>query len=115
MKLHSWNEIPQEQMSPTVTRQVIHSETMTVAKLSLLKGCLVPLHSHPNEQLSHIESGSLLFIVGGQEIIVKAGQVLQIPPHVPHSAEALEDTVATDMFSPPRQDWISGDDAYLRK
>jgi quercetin dioxygenase-like cupin family protein len=88
---------------------------MTVAKLIIKKGCIVPEHSHVNEQLSYIETGSLLFRIDGKEIHVKAGEVIQIPPNVPHSAEALEDCTATDMFSPPRQDWIKGDDAYLRK
>lgn len=115
MKLHQWNQIPKEEMSPVFTRQVIHSDTMTFAKLVIKKGCIVPEHSHPNEQLSYIESGSLLFKIGGREILVKGGEVLQIPGNVPHSAEAMEDSIATDLFSPPRQDWITGDDAYLRK
>ena len=55
------------------------------------------------------------FVLGGKEVILSAGETLQIPPNVPHSAEALEDAVAVDVFSPPREDWIRGDDAYLRK
>jgi quercetin dioxygenase-like cupin family protein len=115
MKLHQWNEIEREEMSPVFARRVIHSDTMTVARLEIKKGCVVPLHSHPNEQLSCIESGCLLFRIDGREVLVKGGEVLQIPGGVPHSAEALEDSIATDLFSPPRQDWITGDDAYLRK
>jgi len=61
-----------------------------------------------------IEQGSMRFMLGGVEKIVRAGEVLQIPPHVPHSAEALEDCIVVDLFSPPREDWIRGDDAYLR-
>ncbi len=114
MKLHQWNQIPKEQMNPQFARQVIHSETMTVAKVYLVKGSVVREHSHPNEQLSYIEKGKLLFRMNGEEIIVSAGEVLQIPPHVPHSAEALEETEGIDLFSPPRQDWITGSDAYLR-
>jgi quercetin dioxygenase-like cupin family protein len=114
MKLHQWNQIPREQMNPWFARQVIHSDSMTVAKVYLAKGSVVPEHSHPNEQLSYIETGSLLFRLNGLEQIVSAGEVLQIPANVPHSAEALEETSGIDIFSPPRQDWISGDDAYLR-
>jgi len=62
-----------------------------------------------------VEQGALKFVLGGKEIVVKAGEVLQIPPHLPHSAEALEDSIAMDLFSPVREDWIRGDDAYLRK
>jgi quercetin dioxygenase-like cupin family protein len=115
MQLYEWNRIEKEQMSPSFARQVIHGETMTVARVYLKQGCLVPEHSHHNEQLSMLEQGSLRFVIGGVEKLVKAGQVLRIPPHVPHSAEALEDSIAVDLFSPIREDWIRGDDAYLRK
>jgi quercetin dioxygenase-like cupin family protein len=114
MRHYQWNGIPVETMSPLVTRQVIHAETITVARLVLKKGAFVPLHSHINEQISTIESGSLRFVVDGREIVVKAGETLVIPPNIPHLAEAHEDCTATDTFSPVREDWIRGDDAYLR-
>jgi quercetin dioxygenase-like cupin family protein len=115
MQLYEWNQVKKEQLNPSFARQVIHGETMTVARVYLKKGCVVPEHSHPNEQISMLEQGSLRFVIAGEEILVKAGEVLRIPPHVPHSAEALEDAVAVDLFSPVREDWIRGDDAYLRK
>lgn len=115
MQLYEWNRIEKEQLNPSFARQVIHGETMTVARVYLNKGCLVPEHSHLNEQISMLEQGTLRFVIGGVERILKAGQVLRIPPHVPHSAEALEDAIAVDLFSPIREDWIRGDDAYLRK
>ena len=115
MHLYEWDRIEKEQMSPTFARQVIHGETMTVARVYLSKGCAVPEHSHHNEQISMLEKGALRFVIGGVEKVVKAGEVLRIPPHVPHSAEALEDSIAVDLFSPIREDWIRGDDAYLRK
>jgi len=115
MQLYEWNQIEKEQLNPRAARQVIHGDTMTVARLYLAKGCFVPEHSHRNEQISMMEQGSLRFVVAGREQIVKAGEVLRIPPHVPHSAEALEDSIAVDLFSPPREDWQRGDDAYLRK
>jgi quercetin dioxygenase-like cupin family protein len=115
MQRYEWSAIETEQLNPLITRQVIHSETMTVAKLHLKQGCVVPEHSHPNEQISMMDQGVLRFIIGGEEVIVRAGQALRIPPGIPHSAEALEDSIATDLFSPPREDWIRGDDAYLRR
>jgi len=115
MQLYEWTRVEKEQMNPSFARQVIHGENITVARVYLKKGCLVPEHSHPNEQISMLEQGTLRFVIGGVEKVVKAGQVLHIPPHVPHSAEALEDSVAVDLFSPIREDWIRGDDAYLRK
>ena len=115
MQLYEWNRIEKEQLNPMFARQVIHADTMTVARVYLKSGCFVPEHSHHNEQVSMVEQGALRFVVGSQEMVVKAGEVLRIPPHVPHSAEALEDSIATDLFSPSRDDWKRGDDAYLRK
>jgi quercetin dioxygenase-like cupin family protein len=79
------------------------------------KGAHVPLHSHPNEQLTYVLEGALLFRIDGREFTVRAGEVLTIPPNMPHEAFALEDTVDLDIFNPPRQDWIDRDDAYLRE
>jgi quercetin dioxygenase-like cupin family protein len=73
------------------------------------------MHHHHNEQITYILEGALRFVVGGKEVVVHAGEVLCIPPHVPHEAFALEDTVDLDIFNPPRQDWIDRDDAYLRR
>jgi quercetin dioxygenase-like cupin family protein len=101
-------------MSPLISRQVLNGAGITLARLVLRKGAVVPLHSHVNEQISTIDSGSLRFVVDGEEIVVKAGETLVIPPNVPHMAEAHEDCTATDIFTPVREDWVRGDDAYLR-
>jgi quercetin dioxygenase-like cupin family protein len=111
---YNWSQIPEEILNPLLGRKMINSRHVTVARIRLDKGAVVPMHSHPNEQISMIESGCLRFEVAGEEKTLRAGDVLVIPPDVPHLAEALEDTQAIDIFSPPRQDWISGDDAYLR-
>jgi len=115
MKLHRWTEIEKEQLNPLFARQVIHAAQMTVARVYLAKGCAVPEHSHVNEQISIIEKGRLLFRLQGQEIVVGPGEALEIPPNVPHSAVALDDMEGIDLFTPVREDWRSGDDAYLRR
>ena len=115
MQLYDWETLEKEELSSTFARQVIHADTLTVARVFLKKGCKVPEHSHHNEQISIIEKGSLRFVLDGKEQLVKAGQILRIPAHVPHSAEAPEDCVGVDVFSPVREDWRRGDDAYLRK
>ena len=117
MKHQDWGAMPKEQLSATFSRQVIHTDSMTIAKVYLKAGCDVPEHHHPNEQVSIIYEGALKFKFApdGKEVIVRAGQSVQIPAGLPHGAIALEDTVGLDIFSPQRQDWISGDDAYLRK
>ena len=82
----------------------------------LRKGAIVPEHSHENEQITYILEGALRFTLGdGRVLTVSAGQVLVIPSHMPHRAEAVEDTIDLDVFTPPRADWIAGTDAYLRK
>jgi quercetin dioxygenase-like cupin family protein len=111
------NSMPWEQVTDHFQRQLVSGENAMFAHLKLRKGCLVPKHSHHNEQLSYILSGRLRFLVGDdeQEVIVGPGQVLELPAHLPHSAEALADTEGIDIFSPPRQDWLDGTDAYLRE
>ena len=113
-KLFRWADIPPEQLNPLFTRQFVTGDQAMLARIELLKGCLVPLHHHHNEQLSMCVSGSMEFVLDGESITVHPGDVLVIPPHVPHSALALEDFVGFDIFSPPRQDWIDKTDAYLR-
>ena len=115
MQLYQWNAIEKEQLNPTFARQVIHGDSMTVARVFLKKGCVVPEHSHPNEQICMVDQGVLQFVFSGEVVVVKAGEALRIPALVPHSAEALEDSAGFDLFSPPREDWIRGDDAYLRR
>jgi quercetin dioxygenase-like cupin family protein len=114
MMVHDWTAAPGEQLTPLLSRQVIHCTTLTIARLHLQKGAVVPMHHHVNEQVTTIERGRLRFQIGGQEIELAAGQSLVIPPDLPHSVEALEDSTALDVFSPAREDWQRGDDAYLR-
>jgi quercetin dioxygenase-like cupin family protein len=115
MELNDWNRLEREQMNPRITRKVIHSAHMTIARLELQKDAVVAEHSHANEQVTMVERGALKFFIEGRELIVRAGEVLTIPPHAPHAVEVLEDSVAVDVFSPPRDDWKRGDDAYLRR
>ncbi|MGC1294936.1 MAG: cupin domain-containing protein [Alloacidobacterium sp.] len=108
--------IPVEHLNPLLERQFVHGEQAMLARLLLRKGCLIPEHSHHNEQITYVLEGALRFILNGDEVVtVNAGETLVIPPHVKHSAEALIDTIDLDVFAPPRADWIGGTDAYLRK
>ena len=109
-----WSTIPLEDLNPLLQRQFVVGEDVMVARVLLKKGCVVPLHSHYNEQLTYILEGALKFWIDGKEIVVRAGEVLTIPRNMPHQAEALEDTVDLDIFNPPRADWINKTDQYLR-
>jgi quercetin dioxygenase-like cupin family protein len=114
--LYDWNTVPSEQLTPAIARQAIHRANMTVARLELKRGATVAEHSHVHEQISMVQQGALKFVVAGREQIVRAGGVLALPSGVPHAVvETLEDAVVVDVFSPVREDWIRGDDAYLRR
>ena len=115
MKLQAWTQVASEQMNADLSRQVIHGQNVTIARLELRKGGAVPEHSHMNEQVSMVQTGAIKFVSNGREHIVRAGECLTIPPNVPHSVNVLEDSVVVDVFSPAREDWIRGDDAYLRR
>lgn len=114
MDHYNWGLIPEEQLNPLLTRQLIHGRNITVARIRLAKYASVPEHSHVSEQICMVQSGALRFVVAGQECIVRAGESLAIPPETPHSAEALENSVVIDVFAPRREDWLRGEDAYLR-
>lgn len=111
---HRWADIPPEQMNSLITRQFVVGSNTMLARLVLSKGAHVPLHQHVHEQISHVVEGSLTFLLDGKEIFVRADEILCIPPNLPHEVWALENSVALDIFNPPREDWIRGDDAYLR-
>jgi quercetin dioxygenase-like cupin family protein len=115
MTHYDWNQMPAEQLNPQVTRRAIHTKQMTIARLELLQGAVIPEHSHVQEQVATVERGALLFHIGGQTVTVRSGQSLAIPSNLPHQVTALEDSQVIDVFSPAREDWIRGDDAYLRK
>jgi quercetin dioxygenase-like cupin family protein len=110
--------MPKERVSDTLERRLITGDRMMLAHVYLAKGCIVPKHSHANEQLTYILEGALHFFLGEdqtEEVIVRAGEVLHIPSNLPHKAIALEDTLDVDIFDPPREDWLNKTDSYLRK
>ena len=112
-----WTDIPKERLNDLLERRLVTGERMMLAHVYLKKGCLVPRHSHENEQITYVLEGALHFWLGEdekEEVVVRAGEVLTIPSNLPHKALALEDTLDVDVFSPPRQDWLDGTDAYLR-
>ena len=115
VRVRRWLEEPIEELSPTIGRQLINTETMTLARVTLRQGAVVPQHAHPNEQIATVLEGRLRFHVGDEdEFVLAAGESVYLPANVPHGVEVLEDTVVLDVFSPVREDWQRGEDAYLR-
>ncbi len=115
MKFFKWDSVELETMSDVISRKVISGEKAMVAQVFLKKDAVVPEHRHENEQITYILEGALKFELEGREVVVRKGEVLLIPSNVPHRAVALEDTLDLDVFSPPREDWLKKDDAYLRR
>jgi quercetin dioxygenase-like cupin family protein len=114
---YRWNDLEREELNPLLGRRLITGAGTMLAHVYLRKGAIVPKHEHHNEQFTYILEGTLRFWIGEEEsdvVDVHAGEVLHLPPHLPHKAEALEDTLDLDVFTPPRQDWLDGTDAYLR-
>jgi quercetin dioxygenase-like cupin family protein len=112
-----WDDIPLETVNPMMTRRVITGELMTVARIYFKDGFLVPRHSHHNEQITQVISGTLRFRFGEngeQEFDVNAGGVVVIPANLPHEALCVGDVEEMDMWAPRRDDWLDGSDDYLR-
>ena len=106
VRLHRWDEIALEKITEMMSQKIIAGEREMHAQIYLKRGALIPLHTHDSEQMTYILQGSLRFVVGDEEVIVREGEVLHIPSNVPHQAEALEDTFERDVFSPVRKDWV---------
>ena len=110
-------EQPVEELNPLISRSLITGKRAMLAHVYLKKGAVVPMHSHDNEQITYVLEGALKFRIGDggpESLVVRSGEVLHLPSNVPHEAEALEDTIDVDVFTPPRQDWLDGSDSYLR-
>jgi quercetin dioxygenase-like cupin family protein len=113
-KYIAWDKVEREKLNPLIDREMVVGDKVMLARVLMQKGAHVPLHHHHNEQLTYILEGALKFAIDGKEIIVRAGEVLCIPPNMPHEAWALEQTVDLDVFHPPREDWLNKTDDYLR-
>jgi quercetin dioxygenase-like cupin family protein len=116
--MYRWDDIPRERVTDMIGRRLITGERIMLAHVYLAKGCIVPQHSHENEQITYILEGALKLWIGAdrsQVLLLRPGEVLHIPSNVPHEAEALEDTLDVDVFSPPRQDWLDGTDGYFHR
>ena len=107
--LYRWDELALEKVTEMISRKIVTGEREMLAQTYLKRGAQVPMHSHDSEQMTYVLQGALRFLVDGEEIIVKEGEVLHIPSGTPHQAEALEDTFELDVFSPIRTDWLEAE------
>ncbi|NIT65478.1 MAG: cupin domain-containing protein, partial [Gemmatimonadetes bacterium] len=113
-----WDDMEKEAVTSMISRRVVNGDGMMLTHVYLDRGAVVPQHSHRHEQFTYILDGALHFWIGedgSEELVVRSGEVLHIPAHVPHKAEALEDTLDVDVFCPPREDWLDGSDTYFHE
>ena len=103
VRLHRWDEIALEKVTEMLSRKIVAGEREMLVQVYVKRGCLVPMHAHDSEQMTYVLQGSLRFLVGGEEVTVREGEVLHIPSGVAHQSEALEDTFELDVFSPLRR------------
>ena len=115
VRLHRWDEIALEKVTEVISRKIVTGEKEMLSQIYLKRGAVVPMHKHEAEQLTYVLQGSLRFLVGGEDVTVREGEVLLIPSWVEHQAEALDDTLTLDIFSPIRHDWLNGTDDYFRR
>ena len=115
IQLHRWDEIALEKVTEMISRKIVTGDRAMVSQIYLKRGALVPMHAHESEQVSYVLQGGLRFLVGGEEVTVREGEVLLIPSWLEHQAEALDDTFSLDIFSPIRQDWLDKTDDYFRR
>lgn len=113
VRVHRWDEIALEKVTEMISRKIVSGEREMLAQIYLKRGAIVPMHQHESEQLTYVLQGAMKFLVGGEDVTVREGEVLHIPSWVPHQAEALEDTFELDLFSPIRQDWLDRTDDYF--
>ena len=106
---YRWADLPTDRPMDLLERRRIIGEHVMVSEVLLQPGCRVPTHTHENEQLAHVIRGRIRFGVGAEgspdreEMILEGGEVLYLASTVPHSAEALEETLVLDIFSPPSE------------
>ena len=112
VRLHRWDEIALDKVTEMISRKIVTGQRLMSAQVYLKKGALVPKHAHDSEQMTYVLQGALKFLIAGEEITVREGEVLHIPSWVDHQAEALDDTFELDLFSPVRQDWLDQADEY---
>ncbi len=112
---YDFEKMPIEKLNDKISRQYIYAGQSMLVKWIFKKGAEVPLHHHVNEQITWITKGSVKVYTQGKEFIVKAGQVIVFPPHVPHEFYALEETIDIDFFTPIREDWITQSASYIQK
>jgi quercetin dioxygenase-like cupin family protein len=110
----SWRNLQEERLTDGLSRQVIHGEKATLARLTLKAGACIARHHHVNEEHAWVLSGAIEYRLDDRTVVVRAGEIVAVPAKVPHAIIAPEDSVCVFFFAPVREDWLKGEDQYLR-
>jgi quercetin dioxygenase-like cupin family protein len=95
------------EMFPGVVRRTLASgDRATVVEVTVAKGAAVPPHQHEHEQVGYVAKGRLRFEIGGETRELVEGDSYLALSNVPHGVVALEDSIAIDIFSPPRTEYL---------
>jgi quercetin dioxygenase-like cupin family protein len=106
MRLTARDSVNAVVMLPGVTRRTLNEGSLTMlCEIELARGSVVPLHTHPHEQIGYLSRGRLLFVIGDELRELQAGDSWCVPGDVPHGVTALEDSIAIDIFAPPRDEY----------
>ncbi len=113
MKFGELNELENADVSPSYLRKIFYGESLTLAKVEVQEGEVTQLHSHESEEIIFVLQGAWAFHLPDGDVTIRSNQLLCIPAGVEHSSEALEDTIALDICSKQRPDWLAGLDKSL--
>jgi len=117
MQTISWKEIPEQRINENITRKMFWGENIMVTQWELTPNTALPVHDHVSEQVTMVQEGSVTLVFPGEEnVTLRSGDMLVIPPSKPHGVEVgPQGCTVMDLFSPIRQDFIDGGSAYLQQ
>jgi quercetin dioxygenase-like cupin family protein len=104
---------PVEKVNDLLSRQYLDGTNVTFVKWTAKKGAVIQLIHHVNEQVTWFTKGLAEVYSQGEKFIMRTGDIMVLPPNVPHEFLYLEDTIDIDIFAPVRQNWLDGAATYL--
>jgi len=110
MTMGSNDEAKAVEMVAGVTRRtLVHGDKTSLHEITIVRGAVVPLHTHPHEQTGYVASGRVVFQIGEEKRELTAGDGYSVPGEMAHGVVALEDSVCIDVFSPVRTEYLDGE------
>ncbi len=113
MNHYDLNEVENDEVNSGYVRKVVRGKSLTIARIEVKEGEITQRHSHDNEEVVYVLKGRWLFHLPDGDVVLTDNQMLCIPADTEHSSEVLEDTIALDICSKTRPDWLSGQDKIL--